>query len=216
MKRLFLALLFLVILPLAALGAGDPPPEQDWVTAAPTVTPSATPRPVPVPADPNWVPAEEPEDAQEAFAPNGLTPRHHGMRPLSLYAQTFEVTEEDLALAARVAYFEAGPRSERAYRAVLCVLYNRCMAKRFGGGVTDIAAETYRKGQFSVIHNKRFQTLDPPEAIIEAARDIFVYGNLDLPENVLFFCAARLGKGFGGRRFYQNIGGNLFFYGKTG
>ena len=26
MKRLFLALLFLVILPLAALGAGDPPP----------------------------------------------------------------------------------------------------------------------------------------------------------------------------------------------
>ena len=42
MKRLFLALLFLVILPLAALGAGDPPPEQDWVTAAPTVTPSAT------------------------------------------------------------------------------------------------------------------------------------------------------------------------------
>ena len=89
------------------------------------------------------------------------------------------------------------------------------MATRFGGKVTDIATETYRKGQFSVVHNKRFQTFDPPEAIREAARDIFVYGNLDLPENVLFFCAERIGKNFGGHPFYRNIGGNLFFFGSV-
>ncbi len=50
---------------------------------------------------------------------------------------------------------------------------------------------------------------------MEAARDIFVYGNLDLPENVLFFCSSKLGKSWGGRRFYQDIGGNLFFYGNV-
>ena len=215
MKRLFAALLFLLILPLTALGADNPPPEQDWVTVAPTATPDATPQPVPIPPDPDWVLAAEPEETAETFASFGLPPRQHGMRPLSLYAQTYTVTEDDLVLAARVAYFEAGPRSERAYRAVLCVLYNRCVAKRFGGKVTEIATETYRKGQFSVIHNKRFKTFDPPEAILEAARDIFVYGNLDLPENILFFCAERLGKGFGGHKFYRNIGGNLFFYGST-
>ena len=150
-----------------------------------------------------------------SFAENGLVLRYFGMRPLSRYAQTYEPTEADLIRAARVAYLEAGAKNEAAYRAVLCVLYNRCIATRFGGGVTTISEEVYRKSQFSVIHNKRFKTLEPPEEIVEAARDIFVYGNLDLPENVLFFCAARLGKHFGGRRFYKNIGGNLFFYGKT-
>ena len=165
--------------------------------------------------DPNWIPWEEPDDAVEAFAQDGTPVAFFGMRPLSRYAQVHSVTDEDLVLAARVAYLEAGGTNERAYRAVLCVLYNRCVAPRFGGKVTDIPAEAYRKGQFSVIHHKGFKTLEPPETIIEAARDIFVYGNLDLPENILFFCAARLGKGWGGRRFYKNIGGNLFFYGSV-
>jgi hypothetical protein len=137
------------------------------------------------------------------------------MRPRSRYAQAIPVTEEDLVLAARVALLEAGERNERAYRAVLCVIYNRCVAKRFGGTVTDIPTEAYRKGQFSVIHHKGFKNIEPPEAIVEAARDIFVYGNLDLPENILFFCASRLGRSWGGRRFYQDIGGNLFFYGSV-
>lgn len=166
--------------------------------------------------DPNWVLWEEQEETAEAFAPREAgAALFRGMRPLSRYAQAFSVREDDLILAARVAYLEAGGRNERAYRAVLCVLYNRCVAPRFGGGVTDIATETYRKGQFSVVHHKGFQTLEPPEAIVAAARDIFVYGNLDLPENILFFCAARLGKSWGGRRFYKDIGGNLFFYGRV-
>ena len=214
MKRLFAALLSLcfLTLPLSAQGA-TPPPEEAWVTVQPSATPACTPRPVPMPQDPNWVPA--PETAEEVFAPCDVPPKHRGMRPLSRYAQAFEVGEDDLILAARVAYLEAGPRSERAYRAVLCVLYNRCVATRFGGKVTDIRTETYRKGQFSVIHNKRFKSFNPPEAIVEAARDIFVYGNLDLPENILFFCAERIGKRFGGHPFYRNIGGNLFFYGRV-
>lgn len=171
---------------------------------------------VPNEPDPNWVLWEEPDETVEAFAHNAEGPSLFcGMRPLSRYAQAIPVTEEDLILAARVALLEAGERNERAYRAVLCVIYNRCVAKRFGGKVTDIPTEAYRKGQFSVIHHKRFKSIEPPEAIVEAARDIFVYGNLDLPENILFFCASRLGRSWGGRRFYQDIGGNLFFYGSV-
>ena len=213
MKRLCSALLCLCMLTLS-LGA-TPPPEEDWVTSEPTGTTQAAPAPVPIPPDPDWVLAASSEETAEAFASYGLSPRHHGMRPLSPYAQVHAVTDEDLLVAARIAYFEAGPRSERAYRAVLCVLYNRCMATRFGGEITDIQTEAFRKGQFSVIHNKRFSTFEPPEEILDAARDIFVSGNLDLPENILFFCAERIGKGFGGHKFYQNIGGNLFFYGKV-
>ncbi len=199
MKRLLAVWLCILMLPISFAAAKAEEPDLPE-TAAP---------------DPNWVLWEEPEDTLEAFAQEGDAPVFFGMQPLSRYAQVFAVTDEDLILAARVAYLEAGGTNERAYRAVLCVLYNRCVAPRFGGKVTDIPAEAYRSGQFSVIHHKGFKTLEPPEAIIEAARDIFVYGNLDLPENILFFCAARLGKSWGGRRFYKDIGGNLFFYGNV-
>lgn len=203
MKRILAVLLCMLLLPFASANAETEPlwlPEE-----------AAAQEP-----DPNWIPWEEPDETAEAFAADGQTvDLFRGMRPLSLYAQAFTVTDEDLVLAARVAYLEAGGRNERAYRAVLCVLYNRCVATRFGGEVTDIPTEAYRKGQFSVIHHKGFKTLEPPEDIIEAARDIFVYGNLDLPANILFFCAAKLGKSWGGRKFYQDIGGNLFFYGSV-
>ena len=203
MKRIFACLLCILLFPL-------------FVTTAEAEETDLTEPPSAGQRDPNWVPWVENEEPVEAFAAGGQTIAvFHGMRPLSRYAQALEVPEEDLILAARVAFLEAGGRNERAYRAVLCVLFNRCVATRFGGKVTDIPTEAYRKGQFSVIHHKQFKTLTPPQAIVDAARDIFVDGNLDLPENILFFCAERLGTGWGGRKFYKNIGGNLFFYGRT-
>jgi len=197
MKRLLIGLLCILLMPLQIAAADGTEP------------------PTPNEPDPDWVLWEEPEETVETFASADGEPLHRGMRPLSRYAQVIEVTDEDLVLAARVAYLEAGGTNERAYRAVLCVLFNRCVAPRFGGEVTDIATEAYRKGQFSVIHHKGFRSIEPPEAIVDAARDIFVYGNLDLPENILFFCASKLGKSWGGRRFYKDIGGNLFFYGRV-
>ena len=65
------------------------------------------------------------------------------------------------------------------------------------------------------VQNNQVQGMPTREEAVDAARDIFLYGNLDLPENILFFCAAKLGKNWGGRRFYRNIGGNLFFYGNV-
>ena len=222
MKRLLLAVLALCALPASVASPQTAvcrtEPVILTVEAADTPAPAEeepTERPPAAHWDPNWVPADETADETvETLAANGAKPRHRGMKPLSLYAQTFVVTEEDLLLAARVAQLEAGTE-ERAYRAVLCVIYNRCVARRFGGGITDIATEVYRKHQFSVVGHKRFKTLEPPAEIVAAARDVFVYGNLDLPKDVLFFCSARLGRGFGGRKFYKNIGGNLFFYGSA-
>ena len=66
-----------------------------------------------------------------------------------------------------------------------------------------------------MIHHRRFDKIQPPEEYVEIARQVFYYGESYLPENVLFFCARRLGKGWGGRKFYKEIGGNLFFYGRV-
>lgn len=132
----------------------------------------------------------------------------------SEYERLFGVTEEELVLAARVAYLEAGSK-ENGVKAVLSVIYNRCMAPRFGGEATTIETEVFRKGQFSVVHHKRFDKIQPPDEYVELAREVFYEGKLYLPENILFFCARRLGKNWGGRKFYKDIGGNLFFYGRT-
>lgn len=170
------------------------------------------------------VPTPVPEQAEPTPLWENLTPEPWLGTPMptlppvqektSAYEQLFGVTEEELVLAARVAYLEAGSR-EKGIQAVLTVIYNRCMAASFGGEETTIEEEVYRKGQFSVIHHRRFDKIQPPEEYVEIARQVFYYGESYLPENVLFFCARRLGKGWGGRKFYKEIGGNLFFYGRV-
>ncbi len=198
-------------LPFASATAAIPPTVTP--TAAPSPVPTAIPKPAPTPfllLETRHIPAGDAWEANGLALPNGQR------FLLSPYAKAIDVTESDLELAARVAYFEAGPRaSKAAHRAVLCVLYNRCMAKRFGGGVTDIGTEVYRKSQFSVIGHRRFLTAEMPEGLLRCARDIFLWGRLSLPENVLFFHAASLGSDWGERKVYANIGGNLFFYGRT-
>lgn len=153
----------------------------------PTPTPAPTPVPTPTPTPDPW-----------------------------LYTTHFACSDADILLAARVAYLEAGGKNADAYRAVLSVIYNRCLAPRFGGGVTSIEEEVYRKGQFSVIHHKGFDSIVPPDDVVCCARDVFLTGSTSIPDNVLFFCASRLGENWGGRTMYKNIGGNLFFFGRTG
>ncbi len=209
MKRLlpFLLAISLLFVGLCGFGYAEEAPDETPIEVVLTPVPSTpSPEPLPLPTDAIL----EVFETLETF--HATTKR---MAPLSRYARNITVTEDDLTLAAKVAYFEAGGSDEDAYRAVLCVLYNRCVASRFGGGYTDIPTEVFRKGQFSVIHHDDFDTFTPPSEIVECARDIFVLGELSLPENILFFCAERLGEHWGGRKLYKNIGGNLFFYGST-
>lgn len=199
--------------PLSPAAAATAIPPTTMPTAAPSSVPTGMPKPSPTPfvlLQTQHIPAGDAWEAYGLVSPNGQR------FLLSPYAKAIGVSEADIELAARVAYFEAGPRaSEAAHRAVLCVIYNRCMATRFGGEVTDIKTEVYRKNQFSVIGHRRFLTAEMPESLLRCARDIFLWGRLSLPENVLFFHAASLGSDWGGRKVYGNIGGNLFFYGRT-
>ena len=45
-----------------------------------------------------------------------------------------------------------------------------------------------------IFENENLIADEPPEALVEYARDIFLRGNSDLPENVLFFLAKRPGR----------------------
>lgn len=167
----------------------------------PPATPTVPPLPLPTPSP-------EPEDeAEEAVA----------VLAMGETRNVLNVTEEELILAAKVAYFENGVGGERACRAVLSVIYNRCMAPNWGGGVTSITQVVYHPGQFSVIHGKRFESFVPPAEIVEYARDVFINGNLSIPYNVMFFGASwAVPTDWGGRTMYKKIGDDYFFYGPTG
>ena len=117
---------------------------------------------------------------------------------------------EDLELAARVAYFETG--NSDGYKAVLSVIYNRCMSEKFGGKKTSIPTEVYRSSQFSVVKNSKFESTTAPDKIIEYANDVFNRGKTTVPETVLFFRAASRGTEWGDKIYYDTIGGNAFFH----
>lgn len=169
-----------------------------YVVAVDSPPPELTAKPIPLPSP---APTVEPS----------AVPAMH------TYAYTMHITEEDLNLAARVAYWEMRGKGEYAYRAVLSVIYNRCMATNWGGGVTSISETVYRPGQFSVVNKKRFKTTEPPAEIIEYARDVFCNGNINIPYNVMFFgWSGAVSKSWGGRTLYKEIGGDYFFYGSTG
>lgn len=220
MKRVLLLVLLTVGLLLPAMG-GNTPPHRAVTLEVPTPFNSATlsPRKEPVPTPLQGF-AKQTQARREAAAAlyqrevKQLTAEAEALPLLSDYAAIHEVEPEAVLLAARVAMLEGGFQEDSA-RAVLSVIYNRCMAPRFGGEVTDIAGEVFRKGQFSVIGHKHFDTLEVPDKMLDWAWDVFLNGNTSLPDNVLFFCAQRMGKGWGNRKYYKNIGGNLFFYGST-
>ncbi|MCL2671911.1 MAG: cell wall hydrolase [Clostridiales bacterium] len=205
MKRCFLYLLLALLT--FFCGCAFPPaldlvylPVFEVVVDSPPPTPPPTPLPLPTP---DHTPEPSPEPA--------------AVPALHTYANAVRVTETDLNLAARVAYWEMRGKGEYAYRAVLSVIYNRCMATNWGDGVTSIPEVVYHPGQFSVVNKKPFRTTEPPAEIIEYARDIFCNGNISIPYNVMFFgWSGLISKKWGGRRMYKEIGGDYFFYGPTG
>lgn len=214
------------------------PTPTPTATPTPTPTPTATPEPTAAStpeatATPKATPTETPKETatpKPTKTPKPTaTPVLRGepteitvtARPETTPAVTVSnssssnsdgYSEEDLELAARVALWEARGKGEDAYRAVLSVLLNRCESKKFGGGLTSISTEVYRKSQFSVVRYDDFASDRAPDEIIGYADDVFNNKNRLLPEGVLFFRSASLGESWGDKAFYKTIGGNAFFY----
>ena len=184
-----------------------PKPEK---TAAPTARPTAAPEQIVIPAD-------TPEPTQELIpdVPDTVTP-DPAPEPTEAPAEEHpeydgEYDYEALELAARVAYFETGTND--GYKAVLNVIYNRCLSTKFGGKKTSIRTEVYRSSQFTVVKGSKFESTTAPEKIIDYADDIFNHGKTVLPETVYFFRSSKSGTTWGDRVYYDTIGGNAFFYG---
>lgn len=196
--RKTLTVCLLLLFPICGCAANKPPVVAVVVPLTVIVTPTAVAEPYPTPT-PTPTPVPTPSPTPDP----------------GLYTTHFPLSDADVLLLARVAFLEAGGRSEDAYRAVLSVIYHRCMGKRFGGGVTAVTDEVFRKGQFSVIGHRNFDSVVPPDEVVVCARDVFETGKVNVPETVLFFCAKQLGENWGGRKLYANIGGNLFFHGRT-
>lgn len=171
-----------------------------------TTRPKATPSPVTKPRTPELI-------TPGPFEPEPFEPEPEREKPAEEAAHIGAYSREELELAAKVAYLEAKGKGETAYRAVLSVIYNRCKSLRFGRGETSISTEVYRKSQFSVIGHSKFETMAPPEEIVSYAEDVFCGGNTNVPEDILFFRADRLGHSWGGKTYYKTIGGNAFYYG---
>ena len=120
-----------------------------------------------------------------------------------------DYSTDDLLLACKVAYLEAGNTDGR--KAVLNVIYNRCISSKFGGGKTTIEEEVFRKSQFSVVNNSKFSDLTISDELLDYANDIFNNKHNVIPENVLFFRSSKKGNEWGNKVFYETIGGNSFF-----
>ena len=113
----------------------------------------------------------------------------------------------DIALAARVAYREAG-KTEEGQRAVLCVILNRVESGRWPGSVYDVC---YQKNQFSVVNGDTFLTFNVPASLYDCANDVFNGNNRLLPSQVTSFRASRDDKTWGDRIYYGTYGGNDFY-----
>lgn len=188
------------------------PGETEKPTPKPTKTPKPTEKPTPKPEDTPEPTSRPLLGSVVTVTAAPVTTAKPAPTPIESNSDSGGYSDEELELAARVALWEARGKGEDAYKAVLCVLYNRCQSKKFGGGLTSISTEVYRKSQFSVVRYDDFASDRAPDDIIGYADDVFNNGDRDLPEGVLFFRSGSLGETWGDKKYYETIGGNAFFY----
>jgi len=116
-------------------------------------------------------------------------------------------TKADISLLAKVVQLEAGNTSERAQLAVGTVVLNRVKNKQFPNSLSKVI---YQKGQFSVVHLKKWKTLKPSKLSLSSAKKV-LEGKRILDEDVLYFKWKGLSRRWGKRVYVTTIGGNMFY-----
>ncbi len=120
----------------------------------------------------------------------------------------YPFTYDDIVLTARLIYAEGKVQSDESFRAMASVIYNRYRSKRYPNTIEKIV---YQRNQFTVVDDEDFLTDVPTASAFSAVIDVFLNGNVTLPEDVLYFRSERDNKKWGSREYYNTIGGNMYY-----
>lgn len=101
----------------------------------------------------------------------------------SEWIPTYELTDEEYDLLARVVTAEAENQGFEAQYLIACVVMNRVASDEFPDSVSEVI---WQKNQFSSMWNGRYDRSVTTDSCYEAVQYMIEYGN-ELPEDVLFF-----------------------------
>ena len=165
---------------------GAPPTPTPKQTMKPTETPKSTRSPSPT-AEPTKQPG-----SNDYFSSGG------------------GYSADELLLIAQVVQEEAKGTDVEARAAVANIIYNRLNSSKFPNSVEGVL---FQKNQFTVTRNEeKLRAVMPISKTVEAVNQIFIGGDMILPDDVLYFRSSKKGTSWDKRVYYATFGGNSFFY----
>lgn len=173
---------------------GAPPTPTPKQTMKPTETPKSTRSPSPT-AEPTKQPGSN---------ANG------GVNSSDYFSSGGGYSADELLLIAQVVQEEAKGTDVEARAAVANIIYNRLNSSKFPNSVEGVLSQ---KNQFTVTRNEeKLRAVMPISKTVEAVNQIFIGGDMILPDDVLYFRSSKKGTSWDKRVYYATFGGNSFFY----
>lgn len=178
---------------------GAPPPT---LTPKHTAKPTATPKPTKTPS-PTVEPTKQPENTGGSESNSGVSSNDY-------FSSGGGFSADELLLVAQVVQEESKGSGVEARAAVANVIYNRIASSRFPDSVSGVI---FQKNQFTVARDEdKLRAVVPVSKTIEAVNQIFIGGDMILPDDVLYFRSSKKGTSWDKRVYYATYGGNSFFY----
>lgn len=163
-----------------------------------TVKPTETPKPTRSPS-----PTAEPTKQPESNANGGVNSNDY-------FSSGGGYSADELLLIAQVVQEEAKGTDVEARAAVANIIYNRLNSSKFPNSVEGVL---FQKNQFTVTRNEeKLRAVMPISKTVEAVNQIFIGGDMILPDDVLYFRSSKKGTSWDKRVYYATFGGNSFFY----
>ena len=171
-------------------------------TPKPTAKPTATPKPTKTPS-PTVEPTKQPENTGGSESNSGVSSNDY-------FSSGGGFSADELLLVAQVVQEESKGSGVEARAAVANVIYNRIASSRFPDSVSGVI---FQKNQFTVARDEdKLRAVVPVSKTIEAVNQIFIGGDMILPDDVLYFRSSKKGTSWDKRVYYATYGGNSFFY----
>ena len=171
-------------------------------TPKPTAKPTATPKPTKTPS-PTVEPTKQPENTGGSESNSGVSSNDY-------FSSGGGYSADELLLIAQVVQEEAKGTDVEARAAVANIIYNRLNSSKFPNSVEGVL---FQKNQFTVTRNEeKLRAVMPISKTVEAVNQIFIGGDMILPDDVLYFRSSKKGTSWDKRVYYATFGGNSFFY----